>query len=398
MKQTIALIFLTYLRLIARLQIAKISLLQRLTGKKLTLIGITGSAGKTTTLQAAAAALHGRFIVKLNSSGNSETGIPLDILGLKIKSYSLASWLRTAFAAIIQIITYWRPYDVYLVEMGIDSPHQPKNMDYLLKIIRPQIGVFLNVTPVHLENFTGLDQIAAQKAKLVNSATTAIINTSDPLVKKYTTNPRLIPIPTSIKFPQLFPAIYSVSFGAAIAIAQTLGIDQQTATNNLIKYFKLPPSRSTILKGIHDSTIIDSSYNSSPLAAAEMLKFLATFPSPRVAVLGDMRELGSASAKSHRTLYRQALKAADLIISVGPLTSQNFGAKSHKFTFWWQAADYLQSHLPPKATILVKGSQNEIFLEELVKTLLKNKNDSHNLCRQSSYWLKIKSTFYQPNN
>ena len=144
--------------------------------------------------------------------------------------------------------------------------------------------------------------------------------------------------------------------------------------------------------------IIDSSYNSSPLATNELLKFLATFPSPKIAVLGDMRELGQASPESHQQLYKSALKSADLIISVGPETSRHFGPKAQKFLYWWQAADYLKDHLPPNSTILVKGSQNTIFLEELVKTLIPPVQlnyylSNHLICRQETHWLNRKINF-----
>jgi UDP-N-acetylmuramyl pentapeptide synthase len=124
-----------------------------------------------------------------------------------------------------------------------------------------------------------------------------------------------------------------------------------------------------------------------------MLNFLATFKSPKIALLGDMRELGKASKKSHQEIYQKALKSADIIISVGPQTSRYFGLKAKKFLYWWQAANYLKNNLPQNATILIKGSQNTIFLEEIVKELLKNPKDSKKICRQSPYWLKIKSNF-----
>jgi UDP-N-acetylmuramoyl-tripeptide--D-alanyl-D-alanine ligase len=128
-----------------------------------------------------------------------------------------------------------------------------------------------------------------------------------------------------------------------------------------------------------------------------MLKLLATYPSPRLAVLGDMRELGPAAAGEHLKLYQLAQKSADTIVSIGPETKKYFGSSAIKFDFWWQAADYLKKNLPAHSTVLIKGSQNTIFLEELVKELLQNKSDSSKLCRQSPYWLKLKSRFRRSN-
>lgn len=396
MKNFLGQLFLYYLRFFAHLQLIKIKLLN----PKLKIIGITGSAGKTSTLLAAEAALKPNFRVKTNYGGNSESGIPLNILGFKNPDFSLTSWIKIALLTPIKLFTNWKIYDVYLLEMGIDSAKSPKNMSYLLSIVKPNIGVFLNVTPVHLENFSSLDQIAQEKAKLVNIANIAIINKSDPLVKKYTKNKNIISIKaTKIDIPHfLLPDIYNISLGAAIAIATSLKIDSSTATDNLKNNFHLPPSRSSLLKGINNSILIDSSYNSSPLSTTEMLNFLATYPSPKIAILGDMRELGAASEISHKNLYKSALNSADIIISVGPETSRNFGPKAKKFLYWWQAAEYLKSNLPQNSTILIKGSQNTIFLEELVKELLKNPKDAKNICRQSPYWLKLKNKFRQLNS
>ncbi|OGL54271.1 hypothetical protein A3K55_02405 [Candidatus Shapirobacteria bacterium RBG_13_44_7] len=387
MKQKLSLLLLFFLRFFARIQIAKL----RLLNPRLKIIGVTGSAGKTSTIAAIKAALEPKFKVKSTAGSNSESGIPLSILGIKVTGYSLLDWLRYCLLAKLKIFSNWQKYDVLVIEMGIDAPYSPKNMSYLLSIVKPDIGVFLNVTPVHLHNFTSLDQIAREKAKLVNSTPIAIIN---PALKKFVTNKNIFYInPQPIKYHHPLPAIYQQSFGAAIAVAKVLGLESKSATHNLQSNFRLPPSRSTILKGLKDSQIIDSSYNSSPLACAEMLQFLSTFKGSRLAVLGDMRELGSSSADEHLKLYQLAAKTADTIISIGPETQKYFGPKAIKFLYWWQALKYLKEHLPPKSTLLVKGSQNTIFLEELIKGLLAKKSDSKLLCRQSAYWLRTKKQF-----
>jgi UDP-N-acetylmuramoyl-tripeptide--D-alanyl-D-alanine ligase len=244
-------------------------------------------------------------------------------------------------------------------------------------------------------NFKNLDQIAQEKAKMANLAKVAIVNNQDKLVKKYTQNKNIINlVPTKIKFENFYlPEIYQISFGAALSLARIFNINYNEAVKNLQTKFTLPPSRSSILDGIKNTTIIDSSYNSSPIACNELLKFLTTFKTKKIAILGDMRELGDSSQKEHQKIYDLAVKSADLIISVGPETKKYFGNKSHKFTYWWQAAKFLKDEIKGGETILVKGSQNTIFLEELVKSILKNPKDSKKLCRQSPYWLKVKNKF-----
>lgn len=397
MKKNISLLILSYLKLLSKIQLAKIRLIQKLKGKQLDIVGITGSAGKSSTLSACQAVLSSHLKIKTNDGYNSESGLPLSILGLKISDYNLISWLIIVLLSPVKLLTNWHTYDVLILEMGIDSATWPKNMDFLLSVVQPNIAIFLNVSQVHLLNFTSLDQLAQEKTKLVNSAKVAIINSQDKLVKKYTQNKNIINItPTKIKSDRFFlPDIYQISFGAALSLAQIFNINHQQATKNIQTNFSLPPSRSSILKGIKNTTIIDSSYNSSPIACQELLKFLNTFKTKKIAVLGDMRELGKSTTTEHQKIYDLATKSADLIISVGPETQKYFGDKSKKFTYWWQAADFLKNQIQGDETILVKGSQNTIFLEELVKSILKNPSDSSKLCRQSPYWLKTKEKFKQ---
>ena len=389
MKNIISRLFLEYLRFFAILQIAKIKLLN----PKLQIVGITGSAGKTSCLLACEAVLKDHFKVKTNLGANSESGIPLSILDINKPNFTFISWLQIALLAPFKLLTNWKTYDIFLVEMGIDSAKEPKNMGYLLKIIRPNIGIFLNVTSVHQENFSSIDDIAKEKAKLINSLNHhnyAILNNNDPLVSKYTQislAKKIFIKPVSVKSSRFaFPKAQEITFGAAFALAKIFNIEP-----NFDNYLP-PPSRCSIFKGINQSTLIDSSYNSSFLATSEMLAVLKNYPSPRIAVLGDMRELGQASKTEHEKLYQIALKSADTIITVGAETTKYFGSKAIKFTKNTQALDYLQKNLPKNATILFKGSQNTIFLEEIVKPLLADPKDVQNICRQSPYWLKVKSS------
>ena len=400
MKKNISLLILVYLRFFARLQIAKVRFIQKLKHRQLDIVGITGSSGKSSTLSACKAILASSNLkIKTSENYNSESGLPLSILDLKIKSYHPVFWLLLIILAPIMLLINWRTYDILLLEMGIDSASWPKNMDYLLSVVKPNIAIFLNVSPVHMLNFDSLDQIAMEKAKLANSASVVIINSQDKLVKKYTTNKNIINLtPTKIKFDQFFlPDIYQVGFGAALSLAQIFNINYQQAIKNIQANFTLPPSRSSILAGIKETTIIDSSYNSSPLSCQELLKFLSSFKTKKIAILGDMRELGTASKEEHQKIYELATNSTDLIISVGKETSKYFGDKANKFPNWWTASDFLKEKITGGETILVKGSQNTIFLEELVKSILKNPSDSSKLCRQSSYWLKLKSNYRSSN-
>ena len=380
MRKHLSTLVLLYLRFFARLQIRKLKFLN----PKLKIIGVTGSAGKTSTILAIETVLKPHLRLKAISGYNSESGIPLGILGLNIKEYTPINWAILLVLAVLALIANWQIYDILIIEMGIDSIKPPKNMDYLLPIVQPDIGILLNVSSVHLVNFPSLKAIATEKAKLINNLPKtgyAIIN---PVLKPYIqTSAKVIEI-KQLKTPKHLPVIYGQTLGAAAVVAKIFKI-KPDFTN-----FLPPPGRCRLFKGINHSTIIDSSYNSSPVAAMEMLKFLKTFPHPRVAVLGDMRELGNETENAHRQIYRLARKTADLVIGIGPNTQKFFNPPT--FLYWWQAVNF---PLPDRAAILVKGSQNTIYLEELVKAWLQDKSDQQFLCRQSPYWQKIKANFKQ---
>jgi len=398
-KKNISNFVLGYLKFFAKLQLSKVRFIQKLKHRQLDIVGITGSAGKSSTLIACQAVLSPQLKVKTNNNYNSESGLPLSLLNIRIKSYSVFSWFKIILLTPLKYLFNWQTYDVLILEMGIDSATWPKNMDYLLSIVQPNIAIFLNVGSVHLNKFESLDQIAQEKAKLANTAKVAIINSQDKLVKKYTTNKNIINLtPTKIKFTNFYlPDIYQVGFGAALSLAQIFNIKYQQAIINLQANFSLPPSRSSILEGINHTTLIDSSYNSSSFACIEMLNFLNTFKTKRIAILGDMLELGTATPEEHQKIYDAALKSADLIISVGPETKKYFGDQAQKFDYWWQATDFIKTQITGGETILIKGSQNTIFLEEIVKSLLENPSYSSKLCRQSKYWLNTKSKFKTNN-
>ena len=175
MKQKLGLLILYYLRFFAKLQLKK--------NKNCKVIGITGSAGKTSTRNAIYTVLKNKYKVKVSFKANSESGISLNILGLEMHDFSVFDWLRVMVLAPIRLLTYFEKFDYYIVEMGIDSPNPPKNMDFLLSIVQPKMAVFLNANLSHSFAFDHLSKekdpvkrktklikmIAREKAKLVLS-------------------------------------------------------------------------------------------------------------------------------------------------------------------------------------------------------------------------------------
>lgn len=435
MKKNLSLLILNYLRLLAKIQLLK---------NKPLIIGITGSAGKTSTRNAVEAILKDHFKIKVSYKANSESGLPLNILGLSLNNYSWLDWLKVILLAPIKLLTNWEKYEIYIAEMAIDSPHSPKNMSYLLSIFHPKIGIFLNAQPLHSYSFDNLiissdpkeraeevkKLIANEKGKLIEALPKngwAILNQDDKNIYRFkeltqaqtvsfgqkkqaevhytVTSQSLVGTTFRINYlgkskeitfnHYVLPNHYGYSFCAAIACSLKLGLNLKQAANSLQNNFKLPAGRSSLIKSINNSYIIDSSYNSSSTPLIDSLNLLSKIaPKRKLALLGDMRELGQETQTEHEKIAQSIKNNCDLVILIGPQMKQ-FVLPILKQTqlevFWFekvnQALPVLKKTLQPNDVLLVKGSQNELFLEYVVEKLMieKEKADSL-LCRRGKYW------------
>jgi UDP-N-acetylmuramoyl-tripeptide--D-alanyl-D-alanine ligase len=414
-----------------------------------------------------------RLKIKISHKANSESGIPLDILGLKVKDYSPLDWLRLIALAPWQLLTNWQQFDVYVIEMGIDSPLPPKNMEYLLSIVQPQIAIILNAKAIHSENFdqfineteqnkreqAAIRLIAAEKSKLAQSLPSkglAIINRDDQEIwqfsrqtqaeiltfgengsssdyeldlklsdwqvnlngsrfvfeinnrlKQYNTGNRTL----EIKLKDLvLGRHYSAALASAILLAFKLGLKKGEIKKNLEKYWSLQPGRSTLLAGKNDSHILDSSYNASGMlemiALAQHLASSDQKITRLVAIIGDIRELGKEAQLMHQEVAQTLADSFSEVYLVGPLMKDHAlpilqdrinkqeGQISRIDTFLDSklAGEALLKNLKAGDLVLVKGSQNTIYLEKAVEILLEEKKLAKKvLCRQSEYWLNLKN-------
>lgn len=381
MKSRIYRLILFYLKVLAKLQLKKI---------KPIIIGVTGSVGKTSTTAMIAAALTDKFKVKLSEKANSEIGLPLNILSFPPRSYSLIDCLWILPLALIKLLINQEKYDIYVAEMGVDNPNPPKNMSYLLSIFQPQIGVFLNVYPVHIEAFPNLNAIAQEKGKLITSLPKngwAVLNQTDPKV---------------ISFKSLTQAKIILFNGeaqeAALAVAKVFKISKTQALVSIKKHYHQPPGRMSIIPGVKNTTLIDSSYNASRISMLLALKKLSqTGSGKKIAVLGDMRELGLEAKKEHILVAQETVKIADKIVTIGPLMKQYFTPKIknlYQFDNTRKAAEFIKNTLIQGGeTILIKGSQNTLFLEIITESLMRNPKAANELlCRRGSFWDKKRAT------
>lgn len=429
-----------YLRNLASLQLRKYAP---------DIIGITGSAGKTSTLNAVEAVLKDKYTLKVSHKANSQWGIPADILGLKTNqhAHSYVDWGLTALKAPWQLISYWRPHEKYLVEMGVDSPYPPSNMEYLLKLIKPRTSIFLNVEPMHSEPFDHLvnetnpikrrqlirQEIAKQKGLIITSLPEnglAILNQDDDIVRTFATKTqaqvmtfgtnqksdvKIIQTSTTLagsKFTYryqdqeatlhlknyLLPAHYAYSFAAALCIAIDEDFTLEEGISLIQKNFHLPPGRSTLIPGVKGSILIDSSYNASAKPTIDLIEMVAGVGSKRFyCLLGDMRELGQETQTEHEAVARIASTHATHVFLTGPAMKQYalplINTLKPKQASWYEsglkAAEALKKILKPTDIVLIKGSQNTIFLETAVEFLMKDASQANTLlCRRGAFWNK----------
>jgi len=155
-----------------------------------------------------------------------------------------------------------------------------------------------------------------------------------------------------------------------------------------------------ILRGVENSIIIDDTYNASPVAVKAALDVLYGTTAPqRIAILGSMNELGGYSRQAHEEVGEYCdPKKLDLVITIGKDAEKHLApaAKKRGCTVEsvmspYEAGERARNALKSSAVVLAKGSQNGVFAEEALKSLLSDPNDEGRLVRQSKYWLGVKS-------
>lgn len=436
--KTIKKLALFYLKFIAKLQLAKF---------RPTIVGIGGASGKTSLSNFVSIILREKYKILDSKGKNSQTGIPLSIFKIKMGEYTLFYWTKVFFLATFRLIFDWKRFDVFIAELGIDGPYEPMNMSYLLKIIKPHIGVLTNIALEHSQYFEEilskdqknksqkiLDLTSNQEALLLESLPKnglAVLNLDDEKIKNlkgikadiltvsskdkiadfYIENIETTISSFTVKFlskggryqievKNPLPSHYANSFLLAIAVCSRFNFKIDESIKILEEKFSLPPGRITLFDGKKGTTIIDSSYNNATLAPIldllDLLKLIAK-KRRKVAILGDMRELGSISSEYHKKVANKILETTDFVILIGPMMRkfvspmlQKHNHKFYSFETFTQAKETILNSLQSKDIILVKGSQNTLFLERAVEMLLKDKNDTKKLCRRGNYWDKIR--------
>ncbi len=351
----------------------------------LRVVGITGSVGKSTTKEVIAEVLGQRYrTLKSPGNLNNEIGIPLTILRLGIG------------------------YERAVLEMGF---YVPGEIAFLCDLSLPQIGVVTNVGTVHAERAGSQEVIARGKAELVRALPAApdgvaVLNYDDPWVRSMAENTKarvffygLDPAADlwadeveglgleGIRFRLHYqketlhlhiPMIGQHSVHTALRAAAVGLIDgltwQEIISGLQARYIQL---RLVAVRSESGALLIDDTYNASPESMLAALNLLAELDGNKVAVLGDMLELGTYEIQGHEMVGVRAAKVADSLITVGTRgriiadAGRRAGLSSNavtEFESTEKAIKYLRKSLTENDVVLVKGS-HDIHMDRIVSAL-----------------------------
>ncbi|MEK7619858.1 MAG: UDP-N-acetylmuramoyl-tripeptide--D-alanyl-D-alanine ligase [Patescibacteria group bacterium] len=399
-------------------------------------IAVTGSVGKTSVRNAIASVLSAKFRVGTTIKNyNNEFGVPLTILGAESAGKSIFGWLKVLFSS-PKVMP-----EVFVLEYGID---RPGDMKHLCEIAAPDIAVMTRISHVHAEYFRSIEELAEEKAVLLQHAKQLVVlNADDPRVLGLEGHAHC-PILTygfssaanvrasnyllqtredfSFEPGEHFSTItadvttqdgdglalelqnllgqHSVSaLLPAIAIAKHLGLTREQILEKL-PTTQFEPGRMNPIPGIKGSLIIDSSYNAAPAsmeAALEVLRGFSPVESARrIAVLGHMAELGQYSEQEHRMIGLKVGEiGVDFLLTVGERARDiRRGAieagipedHTQHFDTPASAGRWLDGEIHKGDIVLVKGSQSA-RTEKVVKDVMAEPLRAPELLvRQTDYW------------
>jgi UDP-N-acetylmuramoyl-tripeptide--D-alanyl-D-alanine ligase len=316
-------------------------------------VGITGSTGKTTTKDLLAAMLaQDRRVVASAQNLNTEIGLPLTILGAPLGTEAL------------------------VLEMAMRGPGQ---IAELAAIAEPDVGVIVNVGPVHLELLGSLEAIAAAKAELLVDlppGATAVLPADEPLLDIHLRDDlRVVTFGAGGDVADLgdvelpFSSAHMRSNAlAALAAARALGAEPHGPLE-----VTLSAMRGDRIELPGPVLVIDDCYNANPMSMRAALDDLAASASGRrLAVLGDMLELGPEEGRFHAEIGDYAAqRGVDVLVTVGPRAARMgdaFGGELHRVADAAGAATLARELLRPGDTMLVKGSRG-VGLEVVARRL-----------------------------
>lgn len=391
------------------------------------IVAITGSTGKTTTKEAIflvlsrASNLQGKFIAKTAGNLNTEFGIPASIIDPNFLGTPVGDKVRLNLRDVfkltgqaLKLMAQSEKYpEILILELGADKPG---DIAHFMTFIHPEVGILTNIGDVHLEFFDTKASLVGEKRKLVTGTLTSglvILNKDDEFSNLIICNLSTKTVTVSTKVDanyratniglsssgirldvmhngELLPItmpVYGKQFAYtalfALAVADYFEVPFNEA-GQILAQLKLSAGRFEKID-FNNLTLIDDTYNANPTSMISALESLASLGIARrkVAILGDMRELGSAYEKGHRDVGLVAAKTVDFLISVGSggeLIRQHAiksGLVASKTVGFGEISDKTQirsailPYLRDNDLVLIKGSR-AVHLDKIVEVVKEN--------------------------
>ena len=385
------------------------------------IIGVTGSVGKTSTKMAIAEILkYDRDLRFSKGNFNNEIGLPLTILGGWGEIRGTFFWLKVIFSSLLNAFAplSWikKKYPELLVlEYAADRPGDIRR---LLTIARPNISIITAIgeIPVHIEFYAGSEEVAREKGRLIEylpSAGFAVLNYDDETVMalKDRTRANVItfgfargadmrianfetksagfkPLGISfkleyggsvvpIRIDKVFGRAQAYASAAAACVGVIFGLNLVKISEALKNYVPAT-GRMRLVAGQNSTYILDDSYNASPMSVHAALDTLRDLPAKRkIAVLGDMTEIGPYTIQAHEEIGKIASDVVDVLITVGiaakliadSAIKEGFKKKNvYQFNDAGDAIKPIEEMIKKGDLILVKGS-HIMRMEEIVEEI-----------------------------
>ncbi len=353
-------------------------------------IGITGSIGKTSAKESIAAVLSQRFkVFRSPGNFNNEVGLPLSLLDC--------------------------PDDAEIIVLEMGGAYAFGELTLLAEIARPDVGVVTNIHPVHLERMGTIENIALTKAELVEAIPEdglVVLNHDDARVRAMSTRAKARVVTYGLDGPaEVFahdvqseglkginfwvnindkerfisvpfvgsPGVYIAV--VALAVGHGFGMDVAEMQEGLQD--ESTQVRLLLVEGPRGSKLIDDTYNASTPSVVAALNLLKELPAKRrIAVLGEMRELGSHAEDGHRIVGGRAGEVVDMLVTFGELTditiasakesAESLGKSLTVVRFAphqrEEITEYLQNELGEGDMVLLKGARG-LEMETIVQAL-----------------------------
>jgi UDP-N-acetylmuramoyl-tripeptide--D-alanyl-D-alanine ligase len=407
-------------------------------------VAVAGSVGKSSTKTAVGIALGaleaGSGVVMTEKNYNNELGVPLTVFGASMPGRSPFKWMSLLMKATMTSLGISKlRAKTFVLELGTDHPG---DLPKLMKMVEPTVGVLTAIGAEHTEYFGTIEAVAEEEGSVIRmlpedgvavvngddervlhqsssvegkvvsfglseAATTRILR-ADPIIDEEDPSKSGLEITIArygsrwqFRLAGTVGRPHAFAAAAAVSVVGALDQDDALAIQRLKASYHGMAGRMRLLEGIKKTWLIDDTYNSSPLAALSALRDLTSFPvaegGRRIAVMGDMLELGALAQESHEEVGRAAAEAGiDMLVLCGTLAHATArsaiaaGMSEDRVIVFPKSEDagmFIQERLKQNDVVLIKGSQG-IRMERVTKELMARPDLAETLLvRHTKDWL-----------